>query len=128
MPSFPEFDQEFLLAGINEQQKVKLYLRNINRTAIGYRLLYGEDYEYSKEGTAHLSPFYIMGAESDEDDKTGEFYFCYDYFAESPDNHVAIRLSEVVEDEPLRAKVTLDSDGSELPPITLNNCPTLRPM
>ena len=126
LPDIIGSEQELLLMGKNDSLRVKLYLKKASRTALSYQLRYGEADRYTHGGIAFLSPYFILGMESDEDDKSGEKYFTYDYGSQGPDFEMYIRHSEISNEEPLRAKVMLYSENSQFPSISLDDCPTLR--
>lgn len=129
---FPEdllLHQETIFKGSKDNSDFLLILTRTNLTGLNYsfQLMNSSKHtEISKSGRAILNPFFFLGAESDDDDRTGEGYLSVEYTDESSNCLFAIRIGERDENGKLRAKIKLFCKDSKTKSMDLDEIPTLR--
>ena len=112
-------NKKYSFEGTNEEMTINLDVRRVNFSTIEYQIeITKGDVSETLTGTAH-GGVSILGAESDEDDKTGASYFCSEYSNNWKHSSVLLRIDSEDSD---KAKVIV-SGGLD---VTLNSCPTLR--
>ena len=114
-------NEEYRFEGENEKMSVDLVVKRINYSTIEYQITTKKgDQLVNFSGRAH-GGVSILGAESDEDDATGIYYFCSEYYSNWKQARFTIRIDS---EEGNKAKVIIPEEPE--PSIGLNDCPTLR--
>lgn len=119
-----ELGTPFTLTGQRGNDNYTLIVTQINYSTIKFKFLIINSGKiiFEKAGEASLSPNFFLGAETDEDDKTGDGYIATEYWKIDDDCEFSIRLGT---DDVIKAKVKSHCKQKSME-IKLDDCPTLR--
>jgi hypothetical protein len=129
---FPEdlyLNKETIFKGTKDQKNFVLSLTRTNLTSLNYTFqVLDKDFKTinKKSGRATLGSLFFFGSETDEDDETGEDYLSVEYYHNTADCSIAIRIGEKDGNGKLRAKIKLYCEDNKLKNIGLDDNPTLR--
>ena len=129
---FPEdlyLNEKTIFKGTKEKRQFELELKRINYTTLFFYLNIRDidnNIIQSKKGNAVLNSGFILGTESNDDDETGDGYFCSEYLDTNKDYDLAIRVGFIEDGEPLRATIRLTNRDNKMKVENIDNYPTLR--
>lgn len=128
---FPEdlqLKKETVFKGIKDFKSFILSVKRTNLTSLQYNfeLFDNNKLVYNKAGKASIESLFFLGAETDEDDQTGDGYLSIEYWDYSSNCTFSIRIGEKDENGKLRAKIKLDCQDDKIEKIDLEDNPTLR--
>lgn len=130
---FPEIlalKREVIFKGKKNDQQFVLTISRINLTTLPYSFRLTNSSGKSviiKSGKAILGSMFFLGCEVDIDDLTGEGYSSYEYWDQSKEYVLSIRVGMTKDNsEKLRAKISYGGNSKSVKGIDLNECPTLR--
>lgn len=126
----PPIGKNLVLSAKKESLAITIRLKRINQTTVDYtiEMVESEKLVFIESGKADISPFFFLGAESDESDISGESYFVTEFIIESKDCYTAIRIGkEENSGSGFLGKLIMNCNGSNnVRDIGLDNFPTLR--
>ena len=121
-PETPKIGKQIILTGRKGNLAISLTVKRINYTTVDYKI---EMVEFGKSshnssGQAEIISSFFLGAESNDDEKSGESYFVTEYIDRENDCYTHIRLG----DETDLVKIIKNCNG-KIKDITLDNFTTL---
>ncbi len=125
--SEPPIGKTIVLHGQKEPLAITLQLKRINQTTVDYtiNMMKSGKPAYTQTGSADISPFFFLGAESDEDDASGASYFATEFTTANSDCHTAIRIGKTESSRNFLGKL-IKNCNEDVRDIDLDNFPTLR--
>jgi hypothetical protein len=124
-PKTPPIGRELVFTGGEPGQEVELRVERVNQSTIRYGMVIhmAEGGTYEMKSLADLEPLFFLGAESDEDEKTGLSYFASEYTDPASECSNSIRIGQAEDKGPYLAKLIMDCYDL---PMSLEESPTLR--
>jgi len=124
----PPIGKSLVFTAKKESLAIAVRLKRINQTTVDYTIEMVESGKpaYFESGQADISPFFFLGAESDESDVSGESYMVTEFTATKGDCHTSIRIGQEENTSTgLLGKLIKNCNG-KLRDIDLDNFPMLR--
>jgi len=125
-PTYLTINEKIKLTGKINNRSLSLFVHRKNYTTIVFELKIFNSGQLVDEqkGEADIGTLFFLGAESDEDDKTGLAYFAAEYSKMDSSCVLSIRIGTGDSDQ-LKAKLNRKC-SDEKKSIDLDDCPTLR--
>lgn len=126
-PQTPEIGKKILLTAVKDKLAIALTIERINQTTIDYKLEMVEfgNTSFNSQGQADLSPYFYLGAETDESSLSGVSYLSTQFNDNQDSCYTYIRLGKGEESGPYLLGKLIKNCNGKLKNIDLENFPTL---
>ncbi len=124
-PTDLPLEKERILTGVKAGKEYRLAVRRISYTTVSYELkVFRSGKLYSAyKGLADLEPGFFLGAETDEDERTGSAYLSTEYYSRT--NHCDLALRIGINDQSQLCARVKAGCADTAKNIALSDCPTL---
>lgn len=123
-PTELALQKDYTFAGIKKNRQFELHVKRINYTTVKYMLRLYKSWKMVGEykGEAHLAPGFFLGAETDEDDRTGNAYLASEYYSTVKNCDISLRIGENGSQIKTKVIITCKHKWKN---VGLDDCPTL---